>query len=81
MAHQSPGIVFQWAHPPEEPDSASSLKWYQSGETGGSRSQPPGRETHSEAQDGCREAGGVGGFLAMSGRLGHEEAHTQCPAI
>lgn len=45
------------------------------------RSQPPGRETHSEAQEGCRETGGVGGFLAMSGRLGHEEAHTQCPAI
>ena len=24
---------------------------------------------------------GLAEFLAMSGRLGHEEAHTQCPAM
>ena len=77
---QSPRIVFQWGHPPEEPDSASSLKWYQSGEIGPSPSHQGGRRKERPRRAAGRLEGLVE-FLAMSGHLGHEEAHTRCPAM
>lgn len=49
---QSPRIMFQWGHPPEEPDSASCLKWCQSGEIGPGPSHQGGR--HKRGPGGLR---------------------------
>ena len=45
------------------------------------RSQPPGSKTQERPRRAAGRLEGLAEFLAMSGRLGHEEAHTRCLAM